>query len=199
MNTLFLVLIFFLQTSNSRETIVGKYQVCSLSCETIQIFPDSTFDYRFYGDLSQGEGCFGKITKIGEYLFLANSDEQPFPLFEQYDSLTNRIKITVTDENNGPLESANVFVVTLTDTLKGITDKNGFVQFPKNIIKKIWVNYVITTPVIYSPKYSDSNFFEVKQKVDSKLIYVTNEIWEIENNSLYFANRDIKYSLNKVK
>jgi hypothetical protein len=199
MNALFIVLIFFLQTSIDKETIVGKYQVCSFSCETIQIFPDSTFDYRFYGDLSQRESCFGKITNFGENLYLANSYEQPFPLFEKYDSLATRIKVLVTDENSNPLESANVYAITLNDTLKAITDRNGFVQFPKNIIKKIWVNYVATPTVIYSPKYLDSNFFKVKQKIDSKLIYVTNEIWKIENNTLYFVNRDIEYSLKKVK
>jgi len=86
MNSFYIFLILLIQNLVSEKNIEGKYQVCSMACETVQIFPDSTFDYRFDGDLYHGEGCFGKITKIGEKLFLANSSVQPIPIIENYDS-----------------------------------------------------------------------------------------------------------------
>ncbi len=198
MNGIYIFLILLLQNFVSEENIEGKYQVCSMACETVRILPDSTFDYRFDGDLYHGEGCFGKITKIGENLFLANSFEQPFPMIERTELSINKINITVRDEDNNPIVSAAVYTVTGIDTLFGATDKNGFVEFPEVQVKSIFVHYITSPTVNYYPIDLSSNIFNIKCKTDPDYIYVTNEVWQIGKDNLCFINRKEPHSLRKV-
>ena len=198
MNNFFIFSILLLHIFISEVNIEGKYQVCSMACETVQIFPDSTFDYRFDGDLYHGEGCFGKITKIGENLFLANSSVQPIPIIEDYDSTKSDIYITVKDESNDLLDGANVYIETEKDTLHFVSDHNGLVTFRNTIIKNIWVNFIGVPHSVYSPKENKSNVFEIINIIDPNYVYVTNEIWYIDKDSLFFKNRDQKFSLKKV-
>jgi len=96
------------------------------------------------------------------------------------------------------LDGANVFIETENDTLHFISDRNGLVTFKNTIIKNIWVNFIGVPHSVYSPRENKSNLFEIINIIDPNYVYVTNEIWYIDKDSLFFKNRDQKYSLKKV-
>ena len=194
----YFLLILFVQSLMVEDSIVGKYQVCSMACETIDVFSDSTFNYRFTGDLYQDQGCFGKITYLGNNRFLTNSFEQPFPMIERTELSLNKINITVLDEENNPIISAAVYMVTGLDTLIGTTDKNGFVEFAKVQVKSIFIHYITSPTLNYYPINLSSNIFIIKCKSDPNYIYITNEIWQIGKDNLCFICRKEPYTLLKV-
>ena len=195
---LYFLLVLFLQSTFIEDSIVGKYQVCSVACETIEVFSDSTFNYRFTGDLYQDQGCLGKITSLGNNRFLANSFEQPFPMIERTEPSLNKINTTVLDEENNPIISVAVYIVTGIDTLIGATDKNGFVEFPKVQVKSIFIQYITSPTLNYYPINLSSNVFNIKCKSDPNYIYITNEIWQIGKDNLCFIGRKEPYTLLKV-
>lgn len=170
-----------------KDSIFGKYQRCNHYCTSVKIKSDSTFELRFYGDLFNGEGCFGKIKRDSNDIYIVNSTKQPskpFPV-ETYSNGTKFLTIKLIDEQSKPVKGSLVFINYKDTSIIKITPENGILELPLKYPTRLSA----MTPggkieyEIYSESLIDSIVFRCQNTLG--YVFLTNEKWKIKGDMLW--------------
>ncbi len=194
---LILLVISGVQILAQSKSFYGAYQICPFACEAVQINTDFTFMHRLNGDLfndirTKGTWQFVGKDKIRAVSATANTEPQ---VTEIETNQNGSFLVTLIDSAGALFSGAKVSGIANGVAFERETNSEGIAEIPKcqqfNVAFGGSRNYRGTHKI----RNARANEFTVKLTNEQMLETRIDEIWQVENGCLYFAETD--GSLNK--
>lgn len=181
-----------MQALAQSKSFYGAYQNCPFACETIQINPDFTFVHQLDGDLyndlrTKGSWQFIGKDKVRAVSASANTKPQ---VTETETNRTGSFLVTLVDFAGGIVPGAKVSGIANGVAFEHETNSEGVAEIPE--CEQFNLAFGGSRSYRGTHKIRNARAKEFTVKLTNEQMFETriDEVWQVKNGCLYFAQSD---------